>query len=83
MFIRPGEFLNVTILKCVRYSLETSFPKAMDAQKREVMVLPYKNRRLYMCIPNFEYFPVWVLSHLRVTCLLHIHTKYTGNTHNS
>ena len=34
VFSRAGEFLDVTVLNCVHYRVETSFPKAMDALKK-------------------------------------------------
>ena len=37
VFIWTGECLHITALECVHYRVETSLPKAMDAQKRESM----------------------------------------------
>ena len=43
VFSRAEEFLDVTVLKCVYEMVETSFPKAMDAQEKRSHVLPQKS----------------------------------------
>ena len=43
VFSRAGEFLDVTVLKCIHSMVETSSPKAMDTQEKRSHVLPQKD----------------------------------------
>ena len=43
VFTRAEEFLDVRVPKCVYKMVETSFPKAMDAQEKWSHVLPRKS----------------------------------------
>ena len=56
VFRRAGEFVEVRVLKYIYYRVETSFPKAMDAEKSEVMYYLTISVHLFFQILRFFQF---------------------------